>query len=150
MFYCHRSFNSRFFIDTCSPHGRCKNKTALAQKYLCARADKNLWCHLACRTITAQPLCREPTFPCPVTGATRQRILKACACFPVPSVNHYAAPLCTPFPAKGLSVTALGALLSLHWFKAFIPQRTRFVNGFLKVFAKKPKITRCIAIINCR
>ena len=60
-----------------------------------------LWCHLACRNYKLRPLCREPTFPCPVTGAARQRILKALAFFPVPSANHYAVPLCAPFPATG-------------------------------------------------
>lgn len=42
---------------SCSLSPIVKNKTALAQNFSCARADKtNLWCHLACRayyTITA-------------------------------------------------------------------------------------------------
>ena len=69
----------------------------------CARADTSI-CGatlLAARCISAaRPLCREPTFPCPVTGAARQRILGPCP-FPVPSANHCAAPLCAPFPASG-------------------------------------------------
>ena len=31
---------------------------------------------------------------------------------------------------QGLSVAALSALLSLHWFKVFIPRRPAFVNAF--------------------
>ena len=52
---CSSSNNFLAFLeDTLS---KLKNKTALAQNFSCARADKtNLWCHLACRayyTITA-------------------------------------------------------------------------------------------------
>ena len=114
---------------SCSLSPIVKNKTALAQNFSCARADKtNLWCHLACRCYVSRPLCREPTFPCSVTGATRQRILRAMPVSPCPPrtiVQTRSVPRSQP---RGLSVTAPSVLLSLHWFKAFIPHLRAFVN----------------------
>ena len=121
---CHRSF-IRFMFPL--PH--CQNKTALAQNFSCARADKtNLWCHLACRCYGSRPLCREPTFPCSVTGAARQRILRAMPVSPCPPRTIMQTRSVSPSQHRGLSVTALCALLSLHWFKAFIPHLRAFVN----------------------
>ena len=61
----------------------------------------DLWCHLACRTVLLpRPLCREPTFPCPVTEASVSGYW-GLRPFPVPSANHCAASLCIPFPAPG-------------------------------------------------
>ena len=90
---------------------------------------------LAVLTIQSRPLCREPTFPCSVTGAARQRILKAVLLSPCPPRTIMQTRFVSPSQHRGLSVTALCALLSLHWFKAFIPHCSRFVNGFLqKIF----------------
>ena len=83
---------------------------------------------LAVLTIQSRPLCREPTFPCSVTGAARQRILRAMPVSPCPPrtiVQTRSVPRSQP---RGLSVTALSVLLSLHWFKAFIPHLRAFVN----------------------
>lgn len=89
----------------------------------------DLWCHLACRTVLLpRPLCREPTFPCSVTGAARQRILRAMPVSPCPPRTIMQTRSVSPSQHRGLSVTALCALLSLHWFKAFIPHTGVFVN----------------------
>lgn len=87
-----------------------------------------LWCHLACRNYKLRPLCREPTFPCSVTGAARQRILRAMPVSPCPPRTIMQTRSVSPSQHRGLSVTALCALLSLHWFKAFIPHAGVFVN----------------------
>ena len=87
---CHRSFIRLIFMLP-SPL-MLENKTAPAQNLSCARADKtNLWCHLACRCYVSRPLCREPTFPCSVTGAARQRIL-----WITPFPRALREPLCCP------------------------------------------------------
>ena len=59
-----------------------------------------LWCHLACRNYKLRPLCREPTFPCPVTGAARQRILKALAFFPRALREPLCCPALRPIPSN--------------------------------------------------
>ena len=124
---CHRSFIRLIFMLP-SPL-MLENKTAPAQNLSCARADKtNLWCHLACRCYVSRPLCREPTFPCSVTGAARQRILRAMPVSPCPPRTIMQTRSVSPSQHRGLSVTALCALLSLHWFKAFIPHTGVFVN----------------------
>ena len=87
-----------------------------------------LWCHLACRNYKLRPLCREPTFPCSVTGAARQRILRAMPVSPCPPRTIMQTRSVSPSQHRGLSVTALCALLSLHWFKAFIPHTGVIVN----------------------
>ena len=83
---------------------------------------------LAVLTIQSRPLCREPTFPCSVTGAARQRILRAMPVSPCPPRTIMQTRSVSPSQHRGLSVTALCALLSLHWFKAFIPHPGVFVN----------------------
>ena len=83
---------------------------------------------LAVLTIQSRPLCREPTFPCSVTGAARQRILRAMPVSPCPPRTIMQTRSVSPSQHRGLSVTALCALLSLHWFKAFIPHTGVFVN----------------------
>lgn len=83
---------------------------------------------LAVLTIQSRPLCREPTFPCSVTGAARQRILRAMPVSPCPPRTIMQTRSVSPSQHRGLSVTALCALLSLHWFKAFIPHAGVFVN----------------------
>ena len=85
---------------------------------------------LAVQLSIARPLCREPTFPCSVTGAARQRILRAMPVSPCPPRTIMQTRSVSPSQHRGLSVTALCALLSLHWFKAFIPQPSAFVNGY--------------------
>ena len=87
---------------------------------------------LAVLTIQSRPLCREPTFPCSVTGAARQRILRAMPVSPCPPRTIMLSRFAPHSQQQGLSVAALSALLSLHWFKAFIPHCSRFVNGFLQ------------------
>ena len=83
---------------------------------------------LAVLSITAQPLCREPSFPCSVTGAARQQILGAKPFSPCPPRTIMQTRFVPRSQHRGLSVTALCALLSLHWFKEFIPQPRAFVN----------------------
>ena len=122
----------RLFSSLHAPLGLCKNKTALAQKNsFRARADKSLSVVPPCLLCIslAQPLCREPTFPCPVTGAPVSGYsgLAFSPCPPRTIVLHRSA---SPFQRRGLSVAALTALLSLHWFEAFIPHRAGFVNAF--------------------
>ena len=87
---------------------------------------------LAVLTIRSRPLCREPTFPCSVTGAARQRIPRAKPVSPCPPRTIMLSRFAPHSQQQGLSVAALSALLSLHWFKAFIPHCSRFVNGFLQ------------------
>ena len=89
---------------SCSLSPIAKNKTALAQNFSCARADKtNLWCHLACRCYGSRPLCREPTFPCSVTGAARQRILRITP-FPRALREPLCRPALCPVPSPGGSL----------------------------------------------
>lgn len=92
---------------------------------------------LAVLTIQSRPLCREPTFPCSVTGAARQRILRAMPVSPCPPRTIMQTRSVSPSQHRGLSVTALCALLSLHWFKAFIPQAGVFVNTLLQIFLRR-------------
>ena len=90
---------------------------------------------LAVLTIQSRPLCREPTFPCSVTGAARQRILRAMPVSPCPPRTIMQTRSVSPSQHRGLSVTALCALLSLHWFKAFIPHTGVFVNTQFQIFS---------------
>ena len=98
---------------------------------------------LAVLTIQPRPLCREPTFPCSVTGAARQRILRAMPVSPCPPRTIVQTRSVSPSQHRGLSVTALCALLSLHWFKAFIPQAGAFVNTLLQIFLRCLFCPRC-------
>ena len=78
---------------------------------------------LAVLTIQSRPLCREPTFPCSVTGAARQRILRAMPVSPCPlrTIVPPRVPACSQL--SRLSVRAPAVLLSHHWFIACIVSR---------------------------
>lgn len=123
---CHRSF-IRFMFPL--PH--CQKQNCPCTELLLCKGQIKQICGatlLAVLIIQSRPLCREPTFPCSVTGAARQRILRAMPVSPCPPRTIMQTRSVSPSQHRGLSVTALCALLSLHWFKAFIPHTGVFVN----------------------
>lgn len=98
------SFFQRYLFHVSSPLVLCKGKIKLPlhrNPPVQGQITIYLWCHLACRVhYKTRPLCREPTFPCSVTGAARQRILKAYRLFPRALCEPLCCPALHPIPSN--------------------------------------------------